>query len=223
MCRDPRSSSCRRRSCPWGSGPRRSGTRADGPRCARPCGCRRGTRGCHLEPPTTRARRRARAAGPSGGGLHGAPGRRSAAVPSHLARRPPPAQACGRSRACARTPREIASGSCTFEDFRDSTCLNADVVPGGGLACLGVRRRERGELAQPALDLAVGGRIDEDARFGGDELGRARRVWSRAQTARRPSPPGSPGRTPRRRWAGRRSPPPPSIPRSAHARPAHRA
>ena len=75
----PRSSSCPRRSCPPGSGPRTSGTRAGGPRCARPCGSRRGPRGCRWGPPTTRARRRARGAGPSAAAWRGAPGRRSAA------------------------------------------------------------------------------------------------------------------------------------------------
>ncbi len=47
-CRDPRSSSCRRRSCRPGSRPRTPGTRADGPRCAPPCGCCLGSSGIPL-------------------------------------------------------------------------------------------------------------------------------------------------------------------------------
>ena len=100
----PRSSSSPRRSCPRGCRPRRSGTRAGGPRCARPCGCRPGPRGCRSGPPRTRARRRARAAGPSAAAWRGAPGRRSGAARRRLRRRGRRAQACARSRACARTP-----------------------------------------------------------------------------------------------------------------------
>ena len=103
-CRGPRSSSCPRRSCPPGCRPRTSGTRAGGPRCGPPCGSRPGPPGCRSAPPTTRARRRARAAGPSAAASRGAPGRRSAAARRRPRRRLRRAQACARSRACARTP-----------------------------------------------------------------------------------------------------------------------
>ena len=61
------------------SRPRTRGTRAGGPRSARRGGSRPGAPARRAEAPTTQASRRARGAGPSGGGERGAPAPRSAA------------------------------------------------------------------------------------------------------------------------------------------------
>ncbi len=97
-CRDPRRASCRRRTRPWGSRPRTRGTRAGGPRSARRGGSRPGAPARRAAAPTTQACRRARGAGPSGGGERGAPAPRSGPRSTSRASAPS-AQASSRSRA----------------------------------------------------------------------------------------------------------------------------
>ncbi len=76
--RCPRSSSCRRRTGPWGSRRETPGTPAGGPQWARPGGSRSGPVGSRWGSPMRPARRRAPGAGPSEGGWRDAPGRRTA-------------------------------------------------------------------------------------------------------------------------------------------------
>ena len=70
-----------------------------------------GRAGSRSGSPTTRARRRARAAGPSAAGSRGAPGRRTAAPCPRRRLASPPARASPRSRACARTRSSFCRGT----------------------------------------------------------------------------------------------------------------
>ena len=60
-----------------------------------------------------------------------------------------------------------------------------------------VRRRERCRRLERPRELVLVERVDEDARFGRDELGRPADPRRDDRLARRPSPRGSPGRTAR--------------------------
>src|SRR4051794_31827198 len=175
--RGPRWSWSRRRSCPSGSRRGSRGTRAGDPRCAPPCGCAWGRRGCRWGPPRRRARRHARGAGPSAGAWRGAPGRRSARPRRARPRRGRrPARACpgtsawrGTRRAGPWPRRRSAVGVLLFVGlavldrpvllFGDVLVAYADLDLGLGRAVLGVLDELfLGHLE--ALGLAAAGFVD---------------------------------------------------------------